>query len=142
MSVLKLCQDLLERGEVVTIFPEGKRSRSARFEVDKLTSGVGKIVKSVENCRVLCIYLRSDRQKGYSNYPAKGSRFHLDYRVIKPKTDRRGREAYADLTQQIGSVIHGMEQDYFATQGTHLAAPDDRGFAEESAKETIGTEAL
>ena len=113
-AVLELCQDLLARGEVVTIFPEGKRSRSGRFEPEKLTYGVGKIISRMDRCNVLCVYLRAENQRTYANYPKTGSRFHFEMKLISPSSRRGGREAYAEIVGQIGSTIRGMEDTYFA----------------------------
>lgn len=115
-AVLDLCQELLERGEVVTIFPEGKRSRSGRFEPAKLTYGVGKIISRMDRCNVLCVYLRGEHQETYSNYPRRGSRFRLEMQLISPASRKTGRDAYLEIVGQIGTTIHGMETAYFASR--------------------------
>jgi 1-acyl-sn-glycerol-3-phosphate acyltransferase len=112
-AVLGICRDLLNRGEVITIFPEGKRSRTGKFEPDKITYGVGKIISQLEDCRVLCVYIRGEHQDLYSNYPKKGSRFHVEFKLIVPTTEATGRDAYYDLTMQIATTIKGMEDRYF-----------------------------
>ena len=112
-EVLELCRQLLKRGEVVTIFPEGKRSRSGRFEPTQLTFGVSKIIASIENCRVLCFYIRGDRQETYSNYPPKGSHFDIQLDVIYPKSNLKDREGLAEITGQIAQSIKKMEDAYF-----------------------------
>jgi 1-acyl-sn-glycerol-3-phosphate acyltransferase len=112
-AVLDLCRDLLLGGQVVTIFPEGKRSRSGRFGTEKLTYGVGKVILAVPECRVLCMYIRGEDQEIYSNYPKQGSRFHLEYKTIQPVTSLSGREGVADVTHQIAKVIQAMETEYF-----------------------------
>jgi 1-acyl-sn-glycerol-3-phosphate acyltransferase len=112
-AILNLCQDLLSQKEVVTIFPEGKRSRTGRFDLQHLTHGVGRIVSHVPGCRVLCLYIRGDRQETFSNYPPRGSTFHVDYQLTRPQTSQKGREAYHDVTFQIAQVIKSMEDRYF-----------------------------
>jgi 1-acyl-sn-glycerol-3-phosphate acyltransferase len=54
---------LLSQGEVGMIFPEGGRSRSGRVEVDMAAPGVGRVVTTLPGCRVLCVYLRGERQR-------------------------------------------------------------------------------
>jgi 1-acyl-sn-glycerol-3-phosphate acyltransferase len=113
-AVLDLCRDLLLQGEVVTVFPEGKRSRSGRFGTEKFAYGVGKILHAVPGCRVLCLYLRAEDQETYSDYPRRHSRFHLEYGMLIPKTGLSGRDAVADLTHQVAQVIQNMENQYFS----------------------------
>lgn len=116
-SVLKVCAHLLKSGEVITLFPEGKRSRTGRFDPNNLTFGIGKIVSELGSCRVLCVYLRGDRQDTYSNYPARGSKFHLDMELIYARTAKAGREGYQEVVSQVGQSIKAMEDRYFACGG-------------------------
>lgn len=105
---------LLTHGQVVTIFPEGTRSRTGKFRRDRITSGVGMLVQSVENCRVLCLYLRSDKQTRYSSYPPRNSTFYLDAKVIEPKVTESGKAGADAIAGQIGDCIQLMEKKYVA----------------------------
>jgi hypothetical protein len=125
-SVVKITTNLVKAGEVVTVFPEGQRSRSGRFDLDKLTYGVGKVVTDMgEPCRVLCVYLRGDQQEGHTNYPAPGSRFHLDMQLLRLRPPSPGREGYQEVVSQIGRSIKDMEDRYFAqrSRDRRQAAP-------------------
>lgn len=113
-SILRLCVQLLRGGDVVTVFPEGQRSRTGRFEPKKLTYGTGKIVSELGGCRVLCVYVRGDKQETYSNYPAKGSRFHLDMQLLRLRPSQTGRAGYHEVVEAIGRTIKDMEDRYFA----------------------------
>ncbi len=115
-SVVALCLHLLRSGEIVTVFPEGTRSRTGRFDAEKLTYGTGKMIAQLGRCRVLCVYLRGDKQDGFSNYPPAGSKFHLDMKLLEMAPRGQGREAYQDIVARIGSVIKGMEDRYFAAR--------------------------
>jgi 1-acyl-sn-glycerol-3-phosphate acyltransferase len=115
--ILGLCKYLVSKGKVVTIFPEGRRSRKGVFEDDHVTLGASQIVTSVPGCRVLCVYLRSDKQKHFSNYPAKDSQFYLLMELIEPKTEKQGRRALIDISAQIGQTIKKLEDNYFAKFG-------------------------
>jgi 1-acyl-sn-glycerol-3-phosphate acyltransferase len=115
-SIVDLCRHLLKRGEVVSVFPEGRRSRSGRFDVDQLTKGCGNLATTVPDCRVLCVYLRGNQQETFSNYPAKGSRFYMKMEVMTPVITKSGREAYAEVTEQIAGKIKRMEEVYFAVR--------------------------
>ena len=122
-SVIDLCTQLVRNGEVVTIFPEGKRSRTGRFDPDALTYGVGKIVTGLGgHCRVFCVYLRGDMQKTFSNYPPRNSRFHMGTRLIHVRTSKGGREGYAEVVSKVGSNLKAMEDAYFSAQAMPPAA--------------------
>ncbi|MDR3608096.1 MAG: lysophospholipid acyltransferase family protein [Oligoflexia bacterium] len=113
-EIIALAKTLVAKGEVLTIFPEGRRSRSNRFEMERLTSGAGKIIAEVPGCRVICAYLRSDLQDGMSNYPPRGSRFYLKLREIEPRFTPGDRNAPTEVTRQIGETIQSMENEFFA----------------------------
>ena len=112
-EILNICKNLLLKGEIITIFPEGKRSRTGRFEETQMTYGVGKIIQNIPNCRVLCIYVRGDKQETYSNYPLKNSSFYISMNLVTPKTELSGREGCSEIVHQIASVIKTQENDYF-----------------------------
>lgn len=117
-SVMKLTRHLLEAGEVVTVFPEGKRSRSGRVELEQLTHGVGKMITEMGGCRVLCVYIRGDKQDKHSNYPAKGSTFSVEMELHDIKPRQKGRDGYHEIMMRIGQSLKGMEDKYFAKHGT------------------------
>lgn len=116
-SVVELCTQLVGDGEVITIFPEGKRSRTGRFDPDALSYGVGKIVTGIGGrCRVLCVYVRGHEQHSYSNYPVRGSKFHLAAELIHVRTAKSGRDGYAEVVGKIGTTLKSLEDAYFATK--------------------------
>jgi hypothetical protein len=112
-EILSICCRLLSQGNIITIFPEGKRSRSGRFDPSSITYGVGKIIQKKPQCRVLCVYLRGDQQEQYSNYPSRNSNFYMAMKLLSPKTILTDREGCADLVQQIARVIKEQEDNYF-----------------------------
>src|SRR5882724_5571872 len=69
--VLACLVHLLERGDVVLIFPEGGRSRGGAVELDSAAYGVGRVIAELPGCRVLCVYLRGEHQDGCSDLPAR-----------------------------------------------------------------------
>ncbi len=114
-AILNLCRYLLAKGNVVLVFPEGQRSREGIFDVDRLRFGVGKILTSFDEAQVLCIYLRSDKQKRYSNYPPRGSRFTMKMKVIEPALDKGvKKQASIAVVKEIGKTIKAMENEFFA----------------------------
>lgn len=121
-AVLGLCRHLLKDHQTVLVFPEGQRSRSGRFAVDALTLGASRLVSTVPDCRVLCLYLRSDKQETYSNYPPAGAHFTLGMKLIEPTTEKTGKDGLLDMTQQIGATIAELETEFFSNLKSNAGA--------------------
>lgn len=114
--ILNLCRYMLDKGNVVLIFPEGQRSRTGHFDVDRLRFGPGKILTALDNAQVLCVHVRSPQQKTFSNYPPKGSQFQIRMKVITPSTEGQSKkQASITAVKEIGAVIKEMEDDFFAS---------------------------
>jgi 1-acyl-sn-glycerol-3-phosphate acyltransferase len=111
--VLDKVEYLLKSGEVVMVFPEGARSRSGRVEVENAAYGVGRIVSSVPGCRVLCLYLRGDGQRGMTDAPASGEVFRGRMTVLEPKSDQRGLRGSLDIARQITTQLAELEREHF-----------------------------
>lgn len=112
-SVLARLGYLLSRGEAVLIFPEGGRSRSGRVELESAAYGVGRLVAALPGCRVLCVYLRGERQATFSDLPARGERFHVLVDVLEPTSELQGLRASLDLAQQIVRRLVDLERRHF-----------------------------
>ncbi len=112
-TTLKKCEHLLKKNEHLMIFPEGTRSRNGRINTEEYFYGVGRLYKSVENCNVMCIYLRGDRQAGYSNYPAINQQFYMSVKGLIPRTELKGLRAQREYSRQIIETLSEMEQEYF-----------------------------
>lgn len=119
-AILGLCRFLLKRGHTVLVFPEGQRSRKGLFDAENVTLGAGRLVSSLENSRVLCLHLRSDKQKTFSNYPPSDSKFTLSMQVIEPASEKSGKEGYIDISHQIARTIKQMEAEFFAANGNNV----------------------
>jgi 1-acyl-sn-glycerol-3-phosphate acyltransferase len=104
---------LLSLGDAGLVFPEGGRSRTGRVDVEAAAPGVGRIVQSLPGCLVLCVYLRGHRQENYSNLPARGERFHIDFRRIEPSSPHRGLRGSREIAQRIVAELAEMERTYF-----------------------------
>jgi len=112
-KVLEKVRYLMERGEVVLIFPEAGRSRSARVEPDSAAYGVGRLVNALPDCRVACVYLRGEGQDAMSDAPARGEHFYAALSSLEPKSDFKGLRASLDVSRQIVARLIEMEQRYF-----------------------------
>jgi 1-acyl-sn-glycerol-3-phosphate acyltransferase len=104
---------VLSKRESALIFPEAGRSRTGRVEVESAAPGVGRVVRAVPDCRVLCVYLRGDQQQGHSGIPVRGERFSCQLSVVEPKSDHRGLRGSRDISRQITGRLAEMEEAYF-----------------------------
>ena len=108
-ATLSRVAHLLGRGEAVLVFPEGGRSRVGRVDVDVRTWAVGRLLRSVPACRVLCVHLRGEGQTGVTDFPRRGERFHVAFSTIEPKSERRGLRACVELSGQVLSELARLE---------------------------------
>jgi len=104
---------LLERGEVVLVFPEGGRSRSGRVEIENATYGVGRVLGEVPRCRVLCVYLRGEHQQGFGDLPPRGERFHVRVASLQPTSGLDGMRRARDVSQQVVRTLVALERSHF-----------------------------
>jgi 1-acyl-sn-glycerol-3-phosphate acyltransferase len=114
-EVLELCRYLLEQQNIVLIFPEGQRSRSGYFDVERLRYGAGKIIYALGGAKVLCAHIRSPMQESFSNYPPKCSNFQIRLRLIEPMIGQElsPKQASMEIVRQIGDTIAEMEREFF-----------------------------
>jgi hypothetical protein len=124
-------ETVLGNGNPVLVFPEGQRSRTGRVDQSASTYGVGRLVKSQPGCRVLCVYLRGEKQGSWSDRPASDQRFRVTLECFEPKTDHRGLRGSVDLSRQILSRLAILEEAHFErfprpadTAGDALAAEE------------------
>jgi hypothetical protein len=106
---------LLRNNNSVMVFPEGGRSRSGRIDKESFSYGVGRFVKDVENCKVMCIYMRGDKQHGYGSIPSWGDKFSAQIEVFTPQPiEETGLRAQREYAAQIIRRLAQMEENYFA----------------------------
>jgi 1-acyl-sn-glycerol-3-phosphate acyltransferase len=104
---------LLSRGETGLMFPEGGRSRTGRVDTGATTYGVGRIVRALPGARVLCVYLRGERQETWSDAPVRGERFRVVVEELEPKSERGGLRGSIEVSQQVLGKLAEMEQEHF-----------------------------
>lgn len=107
--VLDKLKWIVARGEILTIFPQGTRSRTGRVDVASVTYGIGQILKDLDHPQVLCAYLRGPNQKGASSVPVYGDTLLLEVEVLEPKTELQGLRATRDLSRQVIQKLKDME---------------------------------
>jgi hypothetical protein len=104
---------LLSRGDAGLIFPEGGRSRSGRVDVEATTYGVGRVVKSLPGCRVLCVYLRGEGQTTWTDAPARGERFRVRFASLEPKAEHGGMRGSLAISRQVLARLATLETEWF-----------------------------
>jgi len=110
--------NLLRLGEVVLVFPEGRRTKTGRFDDSKLAYGVGKMISEVGECRVLCTYVRTDKQgERSSGFPPFNSEFKILTELVRYNPKDHGDNAVATITEDIALRIKKLEKQYFETLG-------------------------
>jgi len=104
---------VLSRGDVGMLFPEAGRSRTGRVDLDAAAVGVGRIIRALPRCQVLCVYLRGRHQETFSDYPIRGERFHVALELVDPKSEHGGLRGSRDLARQVLTVLADMEERFF-----------------------------
>jgi 1-acyl-sn-glycerol-3-phosphate acyltransferase len=114
-NTLVACRELLAAKQHLMIFPEGGRSRTGRIDRENFSYGAGRFMTDHPDCRVLCVYLRGDRQENYSTFPHRGDRFTLEMHALIPEpTALSGLKAQRHHAGRIIEDLSQMEEEYFA----------------------------
>ncbi|MBW7857926.1 MAG: 1-acyl-sn-glycerol-3-phosphate acyltransferase [Leptonema sp. (in: Bacteria)] len=112
-EIIQKMKQALSLGDPFIVFPEGGRSRTNRFDMERLTYGIGRLLREDQSLEVLCVYLRSDKQNAMTVLPPNGSNFYCNFELLKPQTDQKGLRADRDLAIQVGHKIQELEEQYF-----------------------------
>ena len=109
------CAYILQKKESLMIFPEGTRSRTGRIVPENVSYGVGRLLNIHPDARILCLYLRGDRQQTYGVIPKLKESFHLDADTVKINIQPRGLKGQRECARKIIAQLHTMETAYFET---------------------------
>ncbi len=115
-STLGSCLSVLEDRQNVLIFPEGGRTRIGRVDTGNFSYGIGQLIDSCRECKVMCLFLRGDHQHRYSNLPRWGEKFTMAVDVLEPApTELTGRRAHRHYAAQCIEKLARMEEVHFAS---------------------------
>jgi len=115
-ATMAKCHAVLKKRQTLMIFPEGGRSRSGRIDQENFSYGVGRFLQDHPTCRVLCVYLRGDGQRTYSDLPERGETFTIAIASLQPqRPEREGLRGQRELAGQIVARLAQMEEEYFAS---------------------------
>lgn len=119
LKTMSRIQHVLSRGNVVSIFPEGTRSRSGLISTEDFSYGTGEILKKTDDATVICLYLRGRKNGGFANYPQAGERFYLKMESFAPVSEFSGLRRVKDISTQIIIKLKDMETEYFENEKLH-----------------------
>ena len=126
-SVLDKIKTLVADGEIFTIFPEGRRSRTGRFEADRVAFGVGNILKAFDNPQVVCVYMRAESQTSHSLLPPRGDTIAIRVEVFEPHVEGIGLRAAKEAARQVAVKLKEMEDAYFAERANGIPVSSREG---------------
>lgn len=112
-AVLERLVHLMRQGEAVLMFPEGGRSRTGRIDLDNPTYGAGRLVGELPGCKVVCVYLRGERQSSYGSLPARGERFRVQVSGLMPAPRRPGLRGSVEVSREILDELARLERRHF-----------------------------
>ena len=116
-TLLERCRFLLEGGNSLMIFPEGGRSRTGHVERENYSYGVGRFLDEFDQCRVLLVYLRGDRQETYGTMPRRGETFTMKVEAFDPRRmPGGGLRLQREYARQIVEKLARMDEAWFASR--------------------------
>lgn len=81
LATYEFGQFLLKNGQVLILFPEGRRSEGTSVDMGRPAFGLDRIASPTPDLEVLSIYLRGHLQSKKSSFPAFGSTYDLKWEV-------------------------------------------------------------
>ena len=120
-KMLDKCMYLMRSGQNIMIFPEGGRSRTGRVDKEGFSYGVGRFVQDVEDCKIMCVYMRGDKQATYGFIPAWGEKFYAQMEVFTPeRAAAGGLRAQREYAAQIIDKLAQMEESILSCIGNDV----------------------
>jgi 1-acyl-sn-glycerol-3-phosphate acyltransferase len=140
-KTLDKCIYLMRNGHNIMIFPEGGRSRTGRVDKEGFSYGVGRFVQDVAGCKIMCLYLRGERQDNYSLIPVWGEKFSVQMEILTPvPASDIGLRAQRKYATQIIDRLAQMEEKYFVLHRERYCGLERAGQCKEEPGFTISKE--
>ncbi len=140
-KMLEKCIYLLRSGQNIMVFPEGGRSRTGRVDKEGFSYGVGRFIQDVEECKIMCVYMRGDKQVTYGFIPAWGEKFYAEVEVFTPeRVPGGGLRAQREYAAQIIDHLAQMEENYFVLHRQRRRGLTAPGKCEEKQRFSVSKE--
>lgn len=107
---------VLNLGDVISLFPEGTRSRSGRIDDTDFSYGTGELLKDFKEATVICVYMRGRKNGGFADFPEKNQSFYFSLKSFSPVSEQSGLRRVRDLSTQIIQQLKQMELEYFQNE--------------------------
>ncbi len=104
---------VLARGDVLSIFPEGRRSRDGIIDDQNISYGVGQLLKDKSQATVICLYLRGKNHGRFGDFPQKNDELYVQIDAITLHSTLNGLRRVRDLSEQVIAKLKDMEKDFF-----------------------------
>jgi len=115
--LLEKCRLLLEGKGSLMIFPEGGRSRTGHVDRENYSYSVGRFLDEFDQCRVLLVHLRGDRQQRYGTIPRYGETFTMQVEAFDPRRMAGGGlRIQREYARQIVDELARMDEVWFASR--------------------------
>jgi 1-acyl-sn-glycerol-3-phosphate acyltransferase len=111
-NTIEKAKYLLSNQEYVLLFPEGHRSVNGLVDTNNFAYGVGKLVASLPNINILCVYLRGSTQKVKSNFPNAKDSFYCKLNLMIPEINNNNLRTHRLIARNIINNLAQMEQEY------------------------------
>lgn len=110
-SVFKKCEQILQEGGSVFMYPEAGRSRSGWLEPRRPKDFLGRLALAAPEAQFLCVYLRGENQVYTTSYPEKGEQFRVKFDLIPAVV--AGETTPRQITQRLFNRLAELQREWF-----------------------------
>lgn len=103
---------VLGKGDVISVFPEGTRSRNGLVDDINFSYATGQILKDYESANVLCIYMRDKKNGSFAKFPQKNAEYYFEMSLIKINSEYKGMRRVKDISSIVIRQLKLMEENF------------------------------